>query len=314
MRRTAGTLLVIALLASVWLVAAAAESPTGSVPRDGGGGGGGEPQPSAPPVDRAWPAGRRVVHASFDSTPLGALRSDDVAREFGQERRMSSSGLSRGSVVPDRSGDGRVLRLEFPAGSGGGAQWEVQLPGRYDRACLSYRVRFSPGFEFSKGGKLPGLAGVAEGYVMAHAAGGNDSDETPPDDGPDGENAWSSRMMWRDGGAAVTYLYAPDWNARHEYGENKPWGRRFQDGRFHTVETCVTMNTPGRHDGAIRTRFDGRAAYRHDAMRFRDTNDLGVNVLFFSTFRGGNDSSWYSDHDAYIEFDDFVVTVMDGES
>lgn len=295
MRRTAATLLAGALLAAVWLVAARAD-------------------PAAAPARPALPGGRRVVDASFDSAPLGLLSATELARQFEQEGTIDASGLSRSRVVPDESGAGRVLRVDLPAGTGGGAQWEVPLPGSYGRACLAYRVRFGPGFEFSRGGKLPGLAGVVDGYSIARAAGGDDPDETPPDEGPDGENAWSSRMMWRERGAAVTYLYAPDWNAKHEYGEDKPWGRRFEAGRFHTVETCIDMNRPGSHDGAIRTRFDGEAAYRHDGVRFRDTDDLGIDRLFFSTFRGGDDPSWYVDQDAYIEFDDFWVVAAEDES
>ena len=61
----------------------------------------------------------------------------------------------------------------------GGASFKLQLPGGpYDALALRYHVRFGEGFEFVRGGKLPGL------YSGTHYAGGNI---------PDGTNGLSTR-------------------------------------------------------------------------------------------------------------------------
>ena len=67
--------------------------------------------------------------------------------------------------------------------------------GGYDDLYCSYYVRFAPGFDYVKGGELPGLAGGAAN------TGGNK---------PTGRDGWSARMMWRTGGEVVQYVYHVD--------------------------------------------------------------------------------------------------------
>lgn len=254
-------------------------------------------------------SGLAVLRASFDDSQLGALSEADLTREFGGSMDgVNDAGLARTTVVAD--GDGRAMRVEFPPNESGGAAFQPLLPADvYAAATLSYRVRFSPGFDFSKGGKIPGLAGVAAGYTTEYASGGDSPGLSPPDFGPDGTNAWSARMMWREGGAAVTYLYWPGMGGA-QFGIDKHWDRTFVPGQWHTVETTVTMNTPGISDGSIATRFDGVPAYAESGLRFRDVAGLGIDRLYFSTFRGGSDATWYSPNGGYIEFDDFVVRTV----
>ena len=100
-----------------------------------------------------------------------------------------------------------MLVVHYPAGSAsptvsrergrpvGGAQvraWLGTPPA--DSMHLRYAVRFPPGFNFVKGGKLPGLYGGV----------GNTGRRIPT-----GEDGFSARVMWRKHGDGEVYAYLP---------------------------------------------------------------------------------------------------------
>ena len=113
--------------------------------------------------------------------------------------------------------------------------------------------------------------------------------------------------MWVDNGAPISYLYHPEKSS--SYGENNPWnGPRFVPGQWTTVETRVKLNTPGQHDGVVQAWQNGQLVFEREGMRFRDTADVQIDKLMFSTFFGGNDGSWAPTQDEHIDFDDFVIS------
>jgi hypothetical protein len=101
------------------------------------------------------------------------------------------------SPVPGGSGSttGPVLEVTYPAGSysgnTGGAQlyslWNTSAP--LQSMLVSYEVAFDAGYNWVKGGKLPGLRG---GPDPLGCSGGNK---------PNGSDCFSTRMMWRTNGA-----------------------------------------------------------------------------------------------------------------
>ncbi|MFP4466888.1 MAG: polysaccharide lyase, partial [Candidatus Goldiibacteriota bacterium] len=161
-----------------------------------------------------------------------------------------------------------------------------------------YYVRFDPDFEFVKGGKLPGLCGGA-----CNTGG----------DQPDGTDGWSARIMWRGNGKIVQYLYHMDQPTI--YGEDLDWNyggceRYFIPGKWHCVETYIQMNTPGQHDGVIRSWLDGELALERTDIRYRDTgySNIQIDHFYFSTFFGGGDSTWAPSKDEHSQFDNFILS------
>jgi hypothetical protein len=90
---------------------------------------------------------------------------------------------------------GPVLQVLYPAGSfshnTGGAQfnslWNTS-GGAFQSMMISYDVAFDKGFDWVKGGKLPGLRG---GPNITGCSGGNE---------PNGSDCFSARIMWRTSG------------------------------------------------------------------------------------------------------------------
>jgi len=206
----------------------------------------------------------------------------------------------RGTMQPKPEGDGSGLLVRYPQGSvdpadkaapQGGGGFLYRAPGQAQARCLAYRVRFSDGFDFARGGKLPGLYGGAapRGCVAADLAAG-----------------FSARLMWRAGGAGELYLYAPDRTAH--CGESIGRGSfHFTPGRWTRIAEEVVLNQPGQSDGVVRVWADGRLAVERRGLDLREQPQIGVDGLIFSTFFGGHGPDWASPRDQSAEFADFTI-------
>jgi hypothetical protein len=139
--------------------------------------------------------------------PAGAVEPAALEDFVGNDLRFTGErqfGLDISEFVEDPAAPGgTVLRTSYPEGSAsrgvdgapeGGMQAYMALPEPVEVLDLTYQVRFPEGFDFVKGGKLPGLYGGTE-----HSGG----------DTPDGTNGLSTRYMWRTGGEGEVYAYLP---------------------------------------------------------------------------------------------------------
>jgi hypothetical protein len=71
------------------------------------------------------------------------------------------------------------------------------------------------------------------------------------------------------------------------------------------------VNSPGNNDGHIKVWLNDRLVIDQQGLRFRDTHHLGIKGLFFDFFFGGNDDSWRSRQDTFIDFSGFVISECD---
>lgn len=262
------------------------------------------------PTDNSKGDDKRGNHSKPGPSPGTTLEDDAgaVSRFFGSAVSPlddRSFGLSRAVILPSRdSGLGQILRVRYPARSAsptvsrnfdrpeGGAQLYLPLrSGPTDALHLRYYVRFPRGFDFVRGGKLPGLYGgtVTSGRRI-----------------PDGDDGLSTRYMWRANGAGEVYAYLP---TSVEHGTSLGRGAwHWPTGRWVCVEQAVRLNTPHRNDGTVDVSLDGRSVLHADGLEFRTTKRLGIRGIFFSTFFGGSDTSWATPRAQYIDFAAFAVS------
>jgi hypothetical protein len=207
---------------------------------------------------------------------------------------------------------GKSLRVKYPEGGVGPGETGGQFPmvfrnmeglqdGLYRELYARYYVKFEEGFDFNKGGKLPGLMGGGDSWGRS---GGNQ---------PDGTNGWTLRFMWRSEGKLVIYAYVP----KSENGKwgNDRWGQdidcdfKTEPGVWHCIEQYVNVGTPGKDDGKLKVWIDGVERLNIDDMRFWNVeNDFGpVGGIFFSTFHGGNSADWAPRNDSFAQFDGIVA-------
>ena len=196
------------------------------------------------------------------------------------------------------------IRVKYPEGSissgqhkktgsplGGAQFYKTSDMPVVDEYELSYKVRFSPNFDFVKGGKLPGLYGGdrnASGQRI-----------------PDGKTGWSTRFMWRAKGVGEVYTYMPSSKNHGSSLGRGDW--RFETGVWHEIVQRVKLNTIGKEDGVVEVYLDGNLVHKSDDLVFRTVDTLKIDGLFFSTFFGGSDPSWASKVDVYTDYADFKV-------
>lgn len=250
-----------------------------------------------------------LVAAKFDNLATGRISAAGFNKQMGTN--LSGESLFDDSSVVKR-GEGKAYRLTLDAGSfknypagNNGINAIVPLRKSVTNACMSYSIKFDGGFDWSLGGKLPGLGGVKPGT----------SPGTPTGGGNPGDAGWSGRMMWLGPEAyswagprnqAVSYLYSPRQNSY--YGDNLRWNRAFQAGEWHRVKQCYRMNTPGESNGVLVARMDGDVVYRDTRYVYRTRDDVKISHLYWSIFRGGADTNWAGDRDSHIEFDNVRIT------
>ncbi|MEC9483307.1 MAG: hypothetical protein UMU75_08300 [Halomonas sp.] len=201
-------------------------------------------------------------------------------------------------LMPQEAGLGETaLRVRYPEGTsspsdqgegGAGFYATIDALSHQDRACLQYKVRFEPGFEFVKGGKLPGL------YGGSAPSGGEEVT---------GENGFSMRFMWREKGQGELYEYVMK---DEEYGQSVGRGEwMFPTGEWVTLEQEIILNDPDRKNGIARVWVDGRPILEQHNIVYRTDDDIYADGLMFSTFFGGHGQDWRTPQDQYADFADF---------
>jgi hypothetical protein len=209
---------------------------------------------------------------------------------------------------------GDALRVEYPRGSGafhtggppGGCSFKARprcLPAT--DLTFSYKVWFPGSFKWSKGGKLPGIfVGTGD------AAGGHHS-----------PNGASVRVMWREDGRLVAYVYTPTGVKQPAAFARaaKPTGDGYgvdlftEANLFATREQWteiivrVKLNSFGsdrepRPDGALTLSVNGVPATL-PSMIWRRKPGIRIDHLAIVTFYGGK---WKCPAATHTEFKDFA--------
>ncbi|EMD37922.1 polysaccharide lyase family 14 protein [Gelatoporia subvermispora B] len=262
--------------------------------------------------------------------PTATLSSSDA-----QSFLVSSWGLGKGHIqngadelefvsdpfpnapAPDTGSptSGPVLQVTYPAGSfsngTGGAQfynlWNTTDGSQFQTMLLSYEVAFDSDFNFVKGGKLPGLRG---GSVVDGCDGG---------DAANGSNCFSTRLMWRTSGAGEVYSYILNPNDECSnadficnsdgFGTSIDRGSfSFLTGQWNAVTLLVSFNSPNLEaNGQVAVYYNNVLALDERSLQYRNSSSVTIGGLFFSTFFGGDDSSWATPQTVHTYFRNFQM-------
>ncbi|ESO99400.1 hypothetical protein LOTGIDRAFT_231062 [Lottia gigantea] len=236
---------------------------------------------------------------------------DDPLKNFHpQEHGFFNYGSLTASKDP-AGGHQNVLRVFYKKGTYSqirglkGAQFYSQPSSTHTAMTLSYQVYFSHGFDFVKGGKLPGLYGGA----IATCSGGRHS-----------TSCFSARLMWREHGDGEIYTYIPDQPSSFcdrsdiacSPAKGTSLGRgkwRFPTGKWIKITEHVHLNTVGKNDGFAKIWIDGKLVMNTKDIVWRVKDNIKINGIFFSTFFGGATKEWGAKKDCYSYFKDFVLSM-----
>lgn len=267
-------------------------------------------------------AGAQVIYENnFDQyTTERVYTDDDLDADFNDPRFNDGVTEGRVEIVGASQafgGTGSALAVSYPAGEDGtkgtGAQWQLDFDNSYEEVYLSYRVKFESGFDFVRGGKLPGLAGGTSPTGNTQA---------------DGTNGWTGRMMWRTDfrgvsgqpqqltSDAISYAKYTD-SGFDETGRDEDreyWveegGDRtlIESGVWYEIVQRVKMNDAGQRNGILQIWIDGRLVHDQQDVLFRTANTFSIDQMYFSTFFGGNED-WRTSKDEIAYFDDFKISL-----
>ncbi|GJJ06079.1 hypothetical protein Clacol_000268 [Clathrus columnatus] len=182
-----------------------------------------------------------------------------------------------------------VLQVTYPEGSfedsDGGIQFYSLFNGSLpspQSMLLSYELAFDQGFQWVKGGKLPGLRG------------GKDTDGCEGGNLPNGTDCWSARLMWRTGGQAEIYTYIPTSDnlcsdaeviCNSDFGTSLNRGAvSYASGEWMQVALFVQLNSRGNLANGNMALFAFIINYTTESK----SSLIDANRTFF----GGNDPSW----------------------
>ncbi|EJF56285.1 hypothetical protein DICSQDRAFT_175023 [Dichomitus squalens LYAD-421 SS1] len=183
-------------------------------------------------------------------------------------------------------------------------------------ATLTYSVLFEEGFDFVKGGKLPGLYGGNSDEEAYSCSGGR------RDDG-----CFSVRFMWRTAGAGELYTYLPPdaANNKAHLGGVKPMstcnptygcsvGRgsfKFAAGTRTIIGERVRLNDVGQQNGELELFVNGRSIFTVTGLTLRTADSGRIRGIQMQTFFGGSDASWATPKDVNSYFGDFSVAITE---
>lgn len=291
------TVVVTAALATTTLLAACSTSGQPS-PTDSGG-----PSPSGSTSGESSPHGTSPGGETADPIAPDATMANVVGVGLRQRSGGSFGQRDMSFHVAGKLPFKTYVEVVYPAnsasqraadsggGGAGGAQSYWLMGEPMDSAYLRYWVRFPDGFDWVKGGKMPGLFGGTT---------------TSGRNIPDGTDGFSTRYMWRADGAGEVYAYLP---TSEEHGTSLGRGDwTWPTGQWVCVEQRIVLNTPGRSDGSVTVWLDGKQVHSSTGLTYRSTPSLKIDGLFFSTFFGGGDESWATPRDQAARFGGFVIS------
>lgn len=224
--------------------------------------------------------------------------ANDIFRDDFESYAVNSQWKVADTTVIKNCGLGddnnKCLRVKYVPKSNGSARLvrHFKLP-KHDHYVLTYDIFFEPGFDFVRGGKLPGLG-------SAYPTTGCDQVIS---------DAWSVRGMWLGSGTLRNYIYGQDKIESCGDGEISN-GTIFNVGQWHRVEVNVKLNSSETtFDGHVIMKVDNKIVADDRGIRLRKLVDDNSSIqnFVFSTFFGGNDQSWAPPTTVYARFDNFKV-------
>jgi hypothetical protein len=180
------------------------------------------------------------------------------------------------------------LRFYLPTGMLGSANTGGIIKAKIvpkNEYTFEYEIRFDAGFPWSMGGKVPGFSGGA-GYT------GGSGDGARTGDG------FSVRMMWREDGRIIPYLYYYEMpgDFGHTFGETLGY---FTNTKAHKVKYWAKLNTGSDKNGALKIWLDDVEVLNKTDLIYR-TDNSKIDTVHISIFAGGSTPEWNMTGDGYI--------------
>ncbi len=151
---------------------------------------------------------------------------------------------------------------------------------------FSFDIRFDAEFPWSKGGKIPGLSG-GKGYTGGMPAWNGDG--------------FSIRIMWREGGRLIPYVYHMDQPGRYGDTFGATIGYLNSKKTFN-IKYWVQLNNGNKKNGILKIFIDNTLKFEKRNIRFKN-DESKIDTAHISVFPGGGTDDWKMTGDGYIRID-----------
>lgn len=247
-----------------------------------------------PPVD--YTSAAIIDYINFENRHEGEYTEDMFNHDF--DNQWGDISGSASILTVDGS---KVLSVTSPEhfykkGISSGKQFSD-----YDELYFSYQITFHADYDFSMGGKLPGLAGLNPD-VSTKPDGCNHVGE---DDG------FSLRSMFREEGRAIGYFYHQD--STESCGEEIDYQHEganfsFKRDKTYLLEQYVKMNDKNQANGIVELYVNGFKVLERTDMTFSENLEYAINYHFFQLWHGGDNDDWAVDRDSTAYFNHIALS------
>lgn len=235
-----------------------------------------------------------IFENNFENDQPGNYSYDDYAEDW-----FSPDWNNRqGEIDIISENNNQFMRGHYPEGKYGapntGWSWNTSVPGQVTEMYFSQDIRFKPGFDWVLGGKIPGVQG---GYIEAGQS-------------PTYGSGFSARMMWKQDGRLVFYVYHQDQGGL--YGDSYTWGNfHFETGKWYNITYRIVLNSitngQGNRDGIMEGFVNGELVTQLSNFNFRNDENIVIDRIYMSSFFGGGDSDWATKRDEWMDVDNYVA-------
>ncbi|NQZ91788.1 MAG: hypothetical protein HRT97_05520 [Moritella sp.] len=237
-------------------------------------------------------------YVNFDERTNGEYTEDMFDTDFNNEWES----ITGSANILDRNGS-KVLAITHPKDHYKKGISSGKNLNEFNELYFSYQITFGKNYDFSMGGKMPGLAGLNP----------NVSEK------PDGcktigeDEGFSLRSMFREDGRAIGYFYHQDKTKscgdeidyQHE-GENFSFKRE----KTYLIEQYVKMNDANQANGIVTIYVNGFKVLERTNMTFSENGIHGINYQFIQLWHGGNSDGWAVDRDSTAYLDEFTLSTQ----
>ncbi len=269
--------------------------------------------------------GKKIYEVNFNNNKIGQYTMDMLKKDFGsfQGTKVDIAGATGPgetlSIVEDNNE--KVLRVLYKKNQIGTGKYPdirtytgfltiISIPEKIrpkedinnpQDVTLEYSVKFENNFQWTKGGKLPGLAGGSIPSGGEYIGKGRMT------------NGFSARFMWhveKGKPGLISYIYHPGRSGSYGqkvYGTgpflsvSKPaTSLNSRDGnamlklsknKWYKIRQTIKANTPGKHNGTMKVWINNQLAASFGGMKYIADGHHGsysVDKMFFATFYGGD--------------------------
>ncbi|KAJ7617443.1 polysaccharide lyase family 14 protein [Mycena polygramma] len=201
----------------------------------------------------------------------------------------------------------------------GPSAFSSRLKSGATHVVLGYRMMLQSGWEWVKGGKLPGICDWWGRRLSYACTGGRQTDRC---------RCFNVRPMWRSKGLGELYTYLPLTPTNGERlltvppssKENSDYGFSVSRNAFKfdiavgewvSLAFRVKLNSIGCDDGELELWVDGKSVIKVVGLMLRDSECSRIKGAHFQTFFGGHADDWASLKDQRAWFADLTGVVID---